>query len=76
MNKTVWINRCLLIVILFSFWGCNDVKIVYISESPNAYAYHKKRSCYLLIRTTYRIKAVSLKEAKNMYRVPCMKCYD
>ncbi len=64
----------ILALTLSSFSSGGSDKIVYISTSPKAHAYHVWENCHLLQRTTYTIKAVPIQYARQIGRIPCKKC--
>ncbi|MDP4265833.1 MAG: hypothetical protein Q8880_00180 [Bacteroidota bacterium] len=53
----------------------SDTNIVYICQSPYAYAYHKTSNCEGLIECNHEITKITLKEALRLKRKKCMKCF-
>ena len=50
--------------------------VVYVCDSPSAYAYHSNSNCSGLSRCSHGIIKMSEKDAVNKYnRRPCKKCY-
>ena len=52
-----------------------DETYVYICTGRYAYSYHSYDNCSGLKRCNAEIKKVTLSEAKQKKRTPCLKCY-
>jgi hypothetical protein len=63
--------------LLFAILFCSSIEKhgVYICTGPNAYAYHKTKTCRGLRHCTGEIKEISLAQAKKDNRKACKLCY-
>lgn len=63
--------------LLFAILFCSSIENhgVYICTGPNAYAYHKTKTCRGLRHCTGEIKEISLAQAKKNNRKACKLCY-
>ena len=63
-------------IILSLLFLCLNIssKHVYICTGPNAYAYHKTKTCRGLRHCTGEIKEISLAQAKKENRKACKLC--
>lgn len=66
--------KSIILSLLFLYPGISSIR-VYVCTGPNAYAYHKTKTCRGLRHCTGEIKEISLAQAKKDNRKACKLCY-
>lgn len=61
--------------------GCNSDKktngeTVYVCMGSSATRYHKTEECPSFANCKSGVEAMSVEEAQDMGRTPCLRCYD